>query len=230
MSSSKLQNIRDFIGSREHQERIPHIKRAILLSEKIFWRRKDLWLTQSELADRAATTQRVISQIEEGIYAPEKWIWDQLYDRLANALEIDRDYIISDKIDRKTFEIFAYLGKKLEWKWDIMQFMKLPYFIDLQSVKDLGFQITNFEYRRYNFWPFDKKVYSYRELFEQNSFDVTFTYIGDFLTEIDSAISKLPVTDGEKLKILSYNTSPMKALGATLGGNEHMNEILDLAI
>jgi transcriptional regulator with XRE-family HTH domain len=230
MSISKLKNIRDFISSSEHQERIPHIKRAILLSEKIYGRRKDLNLTQNELAERTGTTQRIISQIEEGIYAPEKGIGDQLYDKLSIALEIDRDYIISDKIDRKTFEIFAYLGEKLEWKWDIMQFMKLPYFIDLQSVKDLGFQMTNFEYRRYNFWPFDKKVYSYRELFEQNSYDVTYSYIGDFLSEIDSAIAKLPITDGEKLKMLSYKTSPMKALGATLGGNEHMNEILDLTI
>ena len=146
MSSSKLKNIREFINSPKHQERIPHIKRAILLSEKIYGRRKDLWITQSELAERAETTQRVISQIEEGIYAPERWIGDQLYDKLAIALEIDRDYIISDKIDRKTFELFAYLCSKIWWKLDIMQFMKLPYFIDLKSVKNLGFQITNFEY------------------------------------------------------------------------------------
>ena len=230
MSSSKLKNIREFINSPKHQERIPHIKRAILLSEKIYGRRKDLWITQSELAERAETTQRVISQIEEGIYAPERWIGDQLYDKLAIALEIDRDYIISDKIDRKTFELFAYLCSKIWWKLDIMQFMKLPYFIDLKSVKNLGFQITNFEYIRYDFWPFDKKIYSYKWLFEDNEYIITFSYIQDLISEIDTIISDLPVNDGKKLKILSYKTPPMQAFWATLWGTEHIWERLNLAV
>lgn len=230
MSSSKLKNIREFINSPLHQERALHIKRAILLSEKIYWRRKDLWLTQSELAKRADTTQRIISEIEEGVYTPKSGIGDQLYDKLSLALEIDRDYITSDKIDRKTFELFAYLWKKLEWKWDIMQFMKLPYFIDLKSVKDLGFQITNLEYIRYTFWPFDKKIYSYRWLFEGNQYEITFSYIEDFIPEIESIISKLPIEDGEQLKVLSYKTPPMQAIKATLWGSEHIGERLNLAV
>lgn len=200
----------------------------ILLAEKILGRRKDLGLSQSELAAKADSTQRIISEIENAAYAPSQGIGEELYDKLASALEIDRDYLFSDKIDRRTFELFAYIGKILNWKWDIMQFMKLPYFVDLEAANSLGFQISNLSYVRYEFGPFDKKVYSYRALFEDKKYNVEFSYIQDFTSFIDATLKSLPITNGEKLKKESYKTEPMKKLGATLGGKEGWNKKLVL--
>jgi transcriptional regulator with XRE-family HTH domain len=228
MSLSLSDKLAKFIKTDEFKEKSSHFQRMIILGEKIYGRRYDLKLTQSELAKRAQTTQRIISELESGRYAPSNGIGEELYDKLANALEIDRDYLFSDKIDRRTFELFAYIGGKLNWKWDIMQFMKLPYFIDLESVKTKGFKISNLTYLRYEFGPFDKNIYSYRILFEGKRPQVEFCYITDFITDIDKTLQNLPIHNGEKLKIMTYETAPMKKLGATIGGKEGWNEKLDL--
>src|SRR3989338_4033243 len=162
MTPSNLSNrLSKFIQSNEYQTKSSHHKRMILLAEKIFGRRKDLGISQSELATKIDSTQRIISQLENASYAPSQGIGEELYDKLASGLEIDRDYLFSDKIDRRTFELFAYIGKTLNWKWDIMQFMKLPYFVDLHAMNSLGFQISNLSYIRYGYGPFDKKIYCY---------------------------------------------------------------------
>lgn len=199
-----------------------------MLAEKIFGRRKDLGITQTELAKRADSTQRIICQLENAEYSPSTGIGEELYDKLAKALEIDRDYLLSDKIDRKTFELLSYIGKKLKWNWDIMQFMKLPYFVDLNTANTLGFQISNFSYIRYEYGPFDKNVYVYRALFENKNFEVSFSYIGEFLTEIEDVLHSLPIHNGEKLKKLSYETEPMKKLSAKIGGKEGWGQKLVL--
>lgn len=190
------------------------------MGEKIYGRRKDLGLSQGELATNANSTQRIVSQLENAAYTPSTGIGEDLYDKLSAALHIDRDYLFSEKIDRRTFELFAYIGKKLNWKWDIMQFMKLPYFIDLKSTEVFGFQISNLAYIRYEYGPFDKKIYSYRALFEDKKYDVEFSYIKDFLNVIDDTLASLPIKDGDKLKKQSYQTAPMKRLAATSGGKE----------
>jgi transcriptional regulator with XRE-family HTH domain len=127
-NSSTSKKLAKFIKSDRFRKKSHQYKRMIALGEKIYGRRKDLGLTQGELASSANTTQRIISELESGTYAPHNGIGEELYDKLSIALKIDRDYLFSEKIDRQTFELFAYLGKKLNWKWDIMQFMKLPYF------------------------------------------------------------------------------------------------------
>lgn len=207
-----------------------HQKRMILLAEKIYGRRKDLSLSQKELAEKAGTTQRIISELENASYAPENGIGEELYDKLATALGIDRDYLFSDKIDRKTFELYSYIGLKLQWNWDIMQFMKLPYFIDLEAAKALGFQLSNLSYVRNKYGPFDKSMYVYRNLFENRAYEIQFSYINDFIGIIDRTLATLPIRNGEKLKKLSYETEPMKRIGATLGGKESWNEKLILSI
>jgi len=218
----------EFIRSDGYREKASHYKRMILLGEKIYGHRKDLNMTQEELAKKAESTQRIISQLENASYGSEQGIGQDLYERIANALEIDVDYLFSDKVDRKTFELFSYIGPKLDWQWDIMQFMKLPYFVDLELTKELGFQISNFEYVRLDYGPFDKKIYAYRSLFEDKKYNVEFSFIKDFTDAIDKALSNLPIKDGNKLKILSYETEPMRKLGATLGGKEGWNEKLVL--
>lgn len=228
MNNSKSKRLKALMQTDEFKKKMEHHRKLLILGEKIYGRRKDLGLSQSDLALRAGTTQRIISELENGDYAPSNGIGEELYDKLANALEIDRDYLFSEKIDRRTFELFAYLGMKLGWKWDIMQFMKLPYFIDLNAVKELGFQITNFKYIRYEFGPFDKNIYAYRGLFENRYKKVEFSYINDFLDTINKTLDSLPINDGEKLKILSYQTKPMKKLKATVKGKEGWTKILDL--
>ena len=200
----------------------------ILLSEKIYGRRKDLHFSQTELAKRAGTTQRIISQLEDASYSPRKGIGEEMFDKLSSALEIDREYLVSDKIERKTFELFSYLSQKIGNNLDIMQYMKLPYFIDLEAIQKIGAQITGFKYIRWNYGPFDKTVYSYKELFEGEEYKIEYSYISEFFEVIDSALEALPVKNGEKLKKLSYETEPMTRIGAKLGGKEHMGEDLDM--
>lgn len=200
----------------------------MILGEKIYGRRHDLHLTQSQLAKRAHTTQRIISDLEYGTYVPENGMGLKLYDKLAIALEIDRDYLLSDKINRWTFEVYAFIGKKLNWKWDIMQFMKLPYFVDLAAMKNPGFKFTNFNYVRYEYGPFDKNVYAYRGLFENKQYDLEYSYIHDFTDMIDKTLDSLPIKNGEELKKLSYKTAPMKKLKATMKGRESWEKLLDL--
>lgn len=228
MSSSNPDNLKISKHSPAFQKAYPQHRRILLLGEKIYGRRKDLKLTQTELAVKAGTTQRIISELEDGAYAPKQGIGEELYNRLSVALEIDRDYLFSDKVDRRSFELFAYLGQKLHWEWDIMQFMKLPYFVDLQTMKELGFQITNLKYVRYEYGPFDKKIYAYRALFEDKKYDVEFSYIKDFIASIECALEDLPMKNGNALKKLSYETEPMKKIQATLGKHDAWLEELDL--
>ena len=213
--SSLSDKLRGLKKSKEFQKKSNHYKRMIILGEKIYGRRKDLELSQSELAKKTGVTQRIISELENGTYASAYGISEDLYDRLAQALQIDRDYLFSDKIDRRTFELFAYLYQKTGGKMDIMQFMKLPYFVDLAAVKDLGHPISNFSYIRWEYGPFDKNIYAYRPLFEEKKQKVKFSYISDFLESVDRAIKSLPINNGEQLKKRSYKTGPMKKLGAT---------------
>lgn len=228
MNSSLSEKLAVLQKTEAFQEKLAHYKRMIVLGEKIYGRRKDLGLSQSALAARAGTTQRIISELENGSYTPSHGIGEELYDKLASALEIDRDYLFSEKIDRRTFELLAYIGQKLGWQWDIMQFMKLPYFVDVDATQKLGFQLTNFTYIRYEYGPFDKNIYTYRTLFENKDYQVKFSYIEDFLDTIKATLDSLPVTNGEKLKQLSYQTAPMKKLKATLRGKEGWMKKLDL--
>jgi hypothetical protein len=48
------------------------------------------------------------------------------------------------------------------------------------------------------------------------------------LLKIDEALEHLPIKDGEKLKMLSYQTAPLRNLGATAGGREGFGKKLDL--
>lgn len=227
--SSLSDKLRELKKSKGFQEKTQHYKRMIILGEKIYGRRKDLGLSQADLAAKSGTTQRIISELESGAYAPSNGIGEDLYDRLGQALQIDRDYLFSDKIDRRTFELYAYLYQKAKGELDIMQFMKLPYFVDLSTVKELGFQISNLSYVRWEYGPFDKNIYAYRTLFEGKRQDVNFLYIADFLESIDKALKPLPINNGKELKKLSYKTAPMKKLKTTIRGKAGWGEKLDMS-
>jgi transcriptional regulator with XRE-family HTH domain len=114
MTPSRLSNrLSKFIQSDEYQIKASHHKRMILLAEKIFGRRKDLGLSQAELAAKAESTQRIISELENAVYAPSNGIGEELYDKLASALEIDRDYLFSGEHSLKDSNTQAREREKL---------------------------------------------------------------------------------------------------------------------
>jgi len=51
------------------------------------------------------------------------------------GLNISYEYLSSENINRKTIELYNYIFSKLDKVADRMQYMKLPYFIDIASVK-----------------------------------------------------------------------------------------------
>jgi hypothetical protein len=137
--------------------------------------------------------------------------------RLSDALNISSEYLSYDSISRKTVEMYNYILQELESTPDIMQFMKLPYFIDLSCVRRKLQKISNFEYIRWNYGPFDKVVYDYQKLFsfqnENGIPDISYIYLSTAEKEvIDSTLMSIPKNNGEELKKLSYETEPMKNL------------------
>lgn len=155
----------------------------------------------------------------------------------------------------KDEQFIGYLVQKNP-RVSITSLMKLSYLIDLVAVKQLGRKITNFEYRRYNFGPFDKAVYECTEhLTDDNVLILTAEYssrgdeywvynfnfnehIGDFSTDqlseeeieiIDEVLEELSGYGARALTEVAYKTKPMMEKGATIGGDEHFNEILDLS-
>lgn len=223
----QLNNLRNLLKSDKFKEYQKENEKFIILWEKIYWRRKDLWLTQAKLSKLSSIPQNKISQLESWTYWEP---WYEIIERLADSLQIDIDYLLSKDITRKTFEVYQYIISKIQSDLDIMQFMKIPYFIDLSYFENFKKILTNFVYIRYNYWPFDKKVYSYQKIFswkETGFKDFIFTYLQeeDFKI-IDWVLKNYPIDNWEKLKKISYETTPMKKLKATLWWKENMWVIL----
>lgn len=149
--------------------------------------------------------------------------------------------------------MLAYLAKNHPGS-SITSIMKLAYLADLVSVKKTKKQISNFQYKRYNFGPFDKKIYDYldnltsaKAVIPRTEFsgqgdeyviysfndarNATFSFEKLTATEVKTIDEVLDTVKGYGAKVLtemSYHTRPMKKLGATLGGNENINHSLDL--
>lgn len=151
----------------------------------------------------------------------------------------------------ETAQVLAYITQKYP-KTSITSLMKLCYFIDLVSVKKLGEQMTDFEYKGYIFGPFDSKVYttvetlvkegilipeseyasndeyicySYNEEQEDLEFDALKP---EKIKIIDEVIKQLNGYGAKALSEIAYKTKPMIKIGAVLGGKEHINKPLDL--
>ena len=135
----------------------------------------------------------------------------------------------------------------------ITSIMKLSYLIDLISVKERGSQISGFKYRRYTFGPFDEGVYEVTERLVLNNIllqSTEYTPMGDEYTiysfnedskgfefdalskdeikMIEDVVSELAGYGAKALTELTYSTAPMEEKGATIGGDEHLNEVLNL--
>lgn len=158
-----------------------------------------------------------------------------------------------DMDDLKTKQLLAYIVQQ-HLKASVTVLMKISYLIDLISVKKHGHQVTSFAYTRYNFGPFDKKIYTLINELEAEGIitgESNYTFEGDeylifslnkdnedfsfdTLTEpdikiADDVLEQLRGYGAKTLTDITYKTAPMKKLGATQGGNEHLNEALDLS-
>ncbi|PZM82210.1 hypothetical protein DLH72_04320 [Candidatus Gracilibacteria bacterium] len=227
--SFTIKDLQKLASSEKYKEFSKNHHILLNLGEKIYSRRKDLGLTQAELGKKSGIPQNKISLLESGNYGePGR----EIIEKLSTALQIEIDYF-NDSISRKTVELYNYILSKSKKSLGIMQFMKIPYFVDLGFIENKREQLTNFSYIRWNYGPFDKKVYDYQKLFsfenELGIKDIKFIYLSiedQKLTE--NILQNIPILNGEKLKKLSYETYPMKNLGVSYGDNKHMGELLIL--
>lgn len=227
--SFTIKDLQKLASSEKYKEFSKNHHILLNLWEKIYSRRKDLWLTQAELWKKSWIPQNKISLLESWNY------WEpgrEIIEKLSTALQIEIDYF-NDSISRKTVELYNYILSKSKKSLGIMQFMKIPYFVDLWFIENKREQLTNFSYIRWNYWPFDKKVYDYQKLFSfENELwikDIKFIYLSiedQKLTE--NILQNIPILNWEKLKKLSYETYPMKNLWVSYWDNKHMWELLIL--
>jgi uncharacterized phage-associated protein len=131
--------------------------------------------------------------------------------------------------------------------------MKLSYIVDLVSISKGRKQISGFTYRRYKYGPFDDKIYQYLTELRIDKViheDVSYTPMGDgfiiynFNEAQDYSFDRLSKEDritidevletvkgygAKSLVELSYNTKPMKKIGAKIGNDKGLNQILNLS-
>jgi uncharacterized phage-associated protein len=156
---------------------------------------------------------------------------------------------------KKTEQILAYIIQNYEGEGiHITSLMKLAYLVDLMAIKKTGKQLTNFEYRRYKYGPFDQKIYEYikdlindkiiiEDGYASRSGEEHIVYLfnkeNDFefnkLSEddkrvIDEVMESLEGYVVKALVELTYKTKPMKKLGAEIGNEKGLNEKLELTI
>lgn len=149
---------------------------------------------------------------------------------------------------KKTKQLLYYIISKHP-RASVTVLMKLSYLIDLVSLKDTKEKISEFDYKRYFYGPFDSQIYVLLEKMLKDgkiSASVQFTLDTDYpvytiskdmqfdlLTSneiqlIDKALKELIGYGARTLTEIAYKTKPMKKLGATLGGSEHLNESIKL--
>jgi DNA-binding PadR family transcriptional regulator len=146
-------------------------------------------------------------------------------------------------MNEKTSVFITYIASKQ--KVSVTSLMKLSYLCDLIAVTRELDQISNFEYIRYNYGPFDSSIYEYlKKLSDNSTLSTTTEYADDKeyaiyettdeaevdytkLSEkevaiIDEVTEQLKGYGAKALTEVAYKTKPMLALGATLGGNERL--------
>ena len=124
------------------------------------------------------------------------------------------------------------------------------YLIDLASVASTGKQTTDFKFIRYYYGPYDKNIRiiiddmtAKKELdadvrylsngepflvYKMPNGTTSFAYEGANEQIVRDLVDSLGNLSPKSLTELAYKTKPMTRLGATLGGNEHLNEPLVL--
>lgn len=153
----------------------------------------------------------------------------------------------------KTKQFLSYVGKAHSFV-TITSIMKLSYLVDLIAVTEGQKQISDFEYERYLFGPFDRKIYEYiNELVEEGIFieksdysprgdeyivyefnnendNITFEKLNPKENKImDEVLEELQGLGSRVLSKIAYDTKPMKKIGAELGNDKGLHEPLDLS-
>lgn len=154
-------------------------------------------------------------------------------------------------MNTKNLQLLGYLAKKHPGA-SVTVLIKLCYLADLISLKRFGEKISSFTYVRYFYGPFDKEIYEDLEhliiegtlipkseytqggaetivyKFNEDKALVTSALSNDELAIVDELLDTVSGYGAKALTDVAYNTAPMRAFGATLGGDEHLNETLDL--
>lgn len=155
----------------------------------------------------------------------------------------------------RTKQLLAYIVSKNP-DVSVTSLMKLSYLVDLISVKRRKTKISDFEYIRYFYGPFDNSIYGYLEFLSNekvlipksdyshldgNEF-VTYSFnkkaegfkfdklTGGDISIIDELIDSVKGYGAKALTEIAYKTKPMRALRATLGGTENLNKKLNLSL
>ena len=158
-------------------------------------------------------------------------------------------------MSEKTRQLLLYLLKNNPGS-SVTSLMKLAYLADLISTKRQEKQISNFEYRRHHYGPFDKKIYQYIDSLTEDKIikaESDFSLTGEEFSvfSINPEVEDKVVFDklgSKEIKILddllgsvrgygakmlteiAYQTKPMQKLKATIGGTEHLGERLNLSV
>lgn len=153
-------------------------------------------------------------------------------------------------MDSKNQQLLAYIVKNHP-KVSVTGLMKLCYLIDLLNVKINKKQISNFQYVRYYYGPYDKNISEELEKLIKEKIvipsgdftpsgdeyvvynfndeaDYSFSLIEKDRKQIDEVLENLKGYGAKTLTEVAYKTKPMIKLGATLGGHENIGAKLDL--
>lgn len=156
-------------------------------------------------------------------------------------------------MNKKTEQLLIYITKQYPCV-TITSLMKLAYLVDLVAVTNQLKQLSNFEYMRYKFGPFNKKIYDYiKKFIDENIFiekvdhsprgdeyiiyelneekdDISFDKLTQKETTIiNDALEKLRGLGAKALAEITYKTKPMLKIGAKLDNDTGLNEVLDLS-
>lgn len=171
-------------------------------------------------------------------------IFDSWYNYAINVL-------IQGNIMEKTKQLLAYIIQNHP-SISITALMKFAYICDLVSLKKGNSKISNFEYVRYKYGPFDQNIYNYISELRRDSAIIeepSYTPMGDeYITykineSVPCCIDKLTSSDikvadevleslkgyGAKALVdLAYKTKPMLIIGAKQDNDAGLNEKLNL--
>lgn len=153
-------------------------------------------------------------------------------------------------MNEKNKQIIAYFVKN-HARPGITCLMKLAYLVDYLRVKNGKEKISDFQYIRYNFGPFNPSIYKYVESLERDGIIIGKSDIFGQYTEsvfyefnedkklvtdkisseelefIDGILTGVRGFGARMLSEMAYKTDPMVKLGATMGGNEGINQVLE---
>lgn len=162
-----------------------------------------------------------------------------------------KHFLLGGNMSDKTLQFLTYIIKEYP-RIPITSLMKLSYLADLVNIKKTKTKISDFEYIRYNFGPFDNKIYDYvGELIDKNmiSQDSISSFVEDFFIyeinenidedcfsllkqeekeTIEEVINSLRGLGAKALTKVAYKTKPMQKIKAEIDNTNGLGEKLDL--